>query len=325
MDKDNRFYDEAIRHLAGESTAEERQAFEEKICADGRKKEFERISQIWALTSPKNKNWDRIRNLVASKIRQQEPGFSFSEKTVIQMRTYWVAASLLLIMATVGAFFFLRTPMVKVTALAGEIKTVTLPDGSIVTLNSKSTLEYPKEFDKDTREVEIEGEGFFEVESNKKKPFIVHANRIDTKVLGTKFNVKAYKEDKTSAISLVEGQVQVTLHEGESHLLHPDQQIVLNKESSGTVIKRFDTQKVAGWKNRILVFDNIPLSEAIKRIERTYNVILETSSKEMLDCRISVTLNDETIETVMEILSFVTDGKIESTRQRRYKLIGKGC
>jgi len=154
-------------------------------------------------------------------------------------RIFAVAASVAVLMVATW-FFFLRgnKPVGGTSALAArevqnsaaeDMKELTLPDGSLVKLNSFSKLEYDSSFDGDTREVWLSGEAFFDVAHNEAKPFIIHSGRVNVRVLGTAFNVKAYPDQKNVETSLIRGSVEVTVNDepGKKYLLKPNQKLVV--------------------------------------------------------------------------------------------------
>ena len=116
----------------------------------------------------------------------------------------------------------------------GQRARVLLADGTEVWLNANSTLRYPERFDLKQREVELQGEAFFEVEKNKEKPFVVKTSKMDIQVTGTKFNVSAYEAEKYFVTSLVEGAVSVFCANDRNRTfsLRPQQQIIVSDSSS---------------------------------------------------------------------------------------------
>jgi transmembrane sensor len=136
-----------------------------------------------------------------------------------------------------------------------------LPDRTHVWLNAASSITYPTAFNGKTREVTVTGECYFEVEKDRKKPFIVKTPKEDIQVLGTHFNVNAYADEASIKTSLLEGAVKV----GEK-ILKPGQAYV-----NGSIIQTDVNQDVA-WKNGILNFNNITLEEAMRQISRWYDV-----------------------------------------------------
>jgi transmembrane sensor len=148
---------------------------------------------------------------------------------------------------------------------------VTLPDGTKVWLNSSSTLKYPTAFTGSQRIVELEGQGYFEVASNAAQPFKVLVNDMEVQVLGTHFDVMAYKDETTVNTTLLEGKVQVK--EGANlQLLKPGQQALRNNQNHTISVQEADVKKVMAWKNGLFVFNNMALPAILREIARWYDV-----------------------------------------------------
>ncbi len=146
-----------------------------------------------------------------------------------------------------------------------------LADGTKVWLNAMSSLKFPVSFADKERNVELVGEGYFEVASDKNKPFMVSARDMKIGVLGTHFNVSAYLDDILVKASLVEGAIKAGA--GTSSIyLKPGQQAVLRNGSEQISVQRFNSEEVMDWKNGYFVFRNESIDEIMKKISRWYNV-----------------------------------------------------
>lgn len=156
-----------------------------------------------------------------------------------------------------------------VTPKGGEYQIV-LPDGTKVWLNAASALSYPSRFSGDTREVNLQGEAYFEV--TKGKPFIVVADHQRIDVLGTKFNVSAYQDDKQRITSLLEGAVRVTNAANRSMLLKPGEQAAVVPDKTQIDLTTFSPEEVLGWKNGYFTFNNTPIKSVMKIIARWYDI-----------------------------------------------------
>lgn len=170
--------------------------------------------------------------------------------------------------------------MQTVQVPAGQNAQVTLADGSKVWLNAGSTLHFPTRFPDKERLVNLEGEGFFEVQANKKKPFIVSTTSYTIKALGTTFNVNAYKKSKDFETSLLTGKVEVADHAGkQTILLSPNNRVVLE----GNKLKTLPIQdsEYFLWREGIICF-NEPLSEVLKKLELYFDVKIEVNNKRVL-------------------------------------------
>lgn len=175
----------------------------------------------------------------------------------------------------------------------GSRSQVLLPDGSKVWLNAGSKLDYPEKFTSKTRDVQLQGEAYFEVMKDNDKPFFVHTNSFDIKVLGTGFNVRAYPDEDSAVTSLVHGSVEVIIGKKDKRtiLLRPNEKITLpmnagidevtkennNKAVSETLPEKMivveDTvQLETAWINNKLAFDKTSLGNIALTLEKWFGV-----------------------------------------------------
>jgi len=182
---------------------------------------------------------------------------------------------------------------------------IKLSDGSLVHLNSGSTLKYPVQFIKGMeREIYLDGEAYFEVSKNKEDAFIVHSNDVYTKVYGTEFNVSSYKNDDSEEIVLVEGSVGVYKKKteegkGKQVLLVPNEKASFNKANAQLSIKTVNVKKYTIWKSGVLLFENDRFENIIRKLERHYNVTIQNNSSVLNNIRFTGTFDIETIEQVL--------------------------
>jgi len=146
-----------------------------------------------------------------------------------------------------------------------------LPDGSKVWLNASSSIHFPTAFTGSERNVELTGEGYFEVAKNKEKPFHVNVNGMQVEVLGTHFNVNAYGDEGSIKTSLLEGSVKIKSRQS-SGILKPGEQGVLNKNANKIEVKKADMNEVMAWKNGLFQFDGAGITTIMSEISRWYNV-----------------------------------------------------
>jgi len=153
----------------------------------------------------------------------------------------------------------------------GETYRVKLPDGSMVWLNAASSLKYPVSFQNSkNREVQLSGEAYFEISKDRQHPFIVKSKGQQVEVLGTHFNVNAYKEDPNILTTLLEGSVRLTSTNGMAKVLKPGQQAALSADQIR--ILPVDTRSVTAWKDGYFRFKNESLPSIMRKISRWYNV-----------------------------------------------------
>lgn len=150
---------------------------------------------------------------------------------------------------------------------------IVLADGTKVWLNADSKLVYPKIFTESQRVVELVGEAYFEVATNKQKPFIVHTENESVEVLGTHFNIKSYPDEKESKVSLLEGKVKVSIPNTVEKVLSPGQQsVVIGK---GMRIQDVDLDEIMAWKNGEFMFNNESLVSALRQVSRWYDIDIQ--------------------------------------------------
>lgn len=159
------------------------------------------------------------------------------------------------------------------TPRGGEYQVV-LPDGTHVWLNSASSLSYPIEFAANDRRVKLTGEAYFEVAKNKDKPFYVTSNNVQVKVLGTHFNISAYKDDDEVKATLLEGSVQISKNNSLS-LLKPGQQAVVNNDADMIKVSEANIKEVMAWKNGYFIFNDDNITTIMKKVSRWYDVDVE--------------------------------------------------
>jgi len=156
----------------------------------------------------------------------------------------------------------------------GNKSEIILPDGSKIWLNNNSKLIYPKKFNQSERKVELIGEGYFEIQRNVKVPFIVKTSDISIKVLGTKFNISAYPNDKFIETTLISGKVTVQSNENPEVVstLNPGESMTFDKLNNRAAINNVDTKFYTYWMKGEFVFKDEKFETLAKRIERIYNV-----------------------------------------------------
>lgn len=167
----------------------------------------------------------------------------------------------------------------------GEYRLV-LADGTVVYMNSESRLKYPVKFVGNERGVELEGEAYFEVTRDEAHPFVVYTDRLNVKVLGTGFNVMAYKGDSRTEVTLVDGKVDVTSG-NISEILAPSQQFMMNNENREYQVRSVNVNTYVDWKSGILNFDAMPLEELVDKLGRWYGMKFFFSKESLKRLRFS--------------------------------------
>ena len=194
----------------------------------------------------------------------------------------------------------------------GQRSEITLVDGTHIWLNSGSQLSYPTEFKKDSREVYLTGEAFFDVTSDAAKPFYVITREFKIKVLGTKFNVCSYSEDHTVQTVLLKGKVSAGKNALFSRMvdLLPGERMVYDKENNELVKDKVDVSLYTSWIYGYLIFENEPTTEVFKKLERHYNQSIQAGpGLEKVTFSGKLDLKDN-LKDVLENISFASSLKI---------------
>lgn len=192
----------------------------------------------------------------------------------------------------------------------GEIRSVVLPDHSVVTLNSGSSLFYPSKFKGKQRNVYLSGEAKFSVCSNKKQPFWVKTGDLAIEALGTVFNVASYSSNQEVSATLVEGKIRVDVQSCQaSFILNPEEQILYNRQTGKIDRKRVRTDFVLAWEKGQMVFQGASLYAVINEIERRYGVDVYLNAKGLSEEKLTVKfLHDESLEDILYTLQQIIAG-----------------
>lgn len=182
-----------------------------------------------------------------------------------------------------------------------------LSDGTIVSLNSGTSLRYPEQFGLNgNRDVYLTGEAFFEVAKDKMHPFIVHANQADIEVLGTTFNVSAYPENPTVNSTLIEGSIRMSEAANSTNviLLEPNQMATWQNNSKKLAVKEVDPAFYVAWTKGELAFKDTPFSIIAKIIQRTYDVeiINENSDLAKQNFTGTIKISESSVENILDLL-----------------------
>ena len=202
----------------------------------------------------------------------------------------------------------------------GSISEMILPDGSVIFLNADSHIKYSMQGEKGIREVFLEGEAWFDVTKNVKKPFIVHTRNYNVMVTGTRFNIKAYNSEKEITTTLEEGTVVIQSDEN-SRLanditLKPGEQLVFDTEASSAKIKTVNTKWFTSWKDNKLIFINMELKDLVVLLERKYGVDIDVNKRELMELHFDGTIKNESIIEILEILKKTLPIDYKITGQR---------
>ena len=254
-----------------------------------------------------------------SKLKKELRQIKNTNKVIALSYKNWAVAASLIFLLELSVFFYSISNAVENKQFAvklGEHAQIKLSDGTKIWLNAGSVLKYPKEFKGDTREVYLSGEAFFDVAKDKKHPFIIHTNKMDTKVLGTSFNVQAYPDQTTQEVSVATGRVNVKSTVTEENVyVTPGQKVVFKSQDNKLqAFKDVPVNTISLWRKNIMVFEETPLSEVVATINRNYNVAIEVKNKNLNDLKISAYFKELPADQVIGLVCNIINAqyKMES-------------
>jgi ferric-dicitrate binding protein FerR (iron transport regulator) len=203
---------------------------------------------------------------------------------------------------------------------------IRLPDGTSVWLNAGSKLTYEKDFGENIREVNLTGEAYFDVVRNVQKPFIIHTKALDIKVLGTRFNVKSYPDEKTTETSLIKGSIEVTIknRRADKIIMKPNEKLVIANEAPEETRSAERKRSVVNapiitlshlnyfsidstiietsWVENRLVFEDESFAELSLKLSRWYGVHFHFNAPEIEKLRFTGNFKEETIHEALSAM-----------------------
>ncbi len=313
--KNNTNWNLLAKFMAGEANPEEVAALEEWRNANPSNNElFQKIKSDWKKMERMNARFDvdKAWNKINGRISAEAPAKVTETATIAPVPAKrWltpmrIAATLLLLTLLGVALYSIsnRVSTVQVIASVTEKgKTVTLPDGSLVTLNADAKLRYSKKFGKNNREVTLTGEAFFDVKHNASIPFVIHAGDARVRVLGTSFNVNM--DDKKDGVEVYVSTGLVELSEKNNvdnrQLIQPGNIGILHNRK--ITVDRTDDENSLAWKTGMLTFNDTPLSKAVSVLGKFYDVQIVMKGKGMDTIKINGSYKqNDSLDLILEVV-----------------------
>lgn len=319
---DQRFTELLGKQLAGEISPDESVELK-SILADNEalRTEYKQLQNYFESETAEEENIDVVFDRIKTQI--QVPDESVLKVTKNKGYSVWlkIAAVVAIVLAGIlvynrEAIFFNKTDQLtleQAQTRATEIKTIVLPDGSTVKMNSGSSLKYPDHFTADTRDVYLSGEAFFDVKKDPEHPFIVHTEQLAVKVLGTAFDVKAYQNDAFTETTLIRGKVSISLknNTARTYILKPNDKFTLaGGKASMSQLTHFSgtgTDKVmeTAWTNHELIYKNNRFDEVARLFERWYDVKITFKEADLKTVKFTGHVDKETIAEALNVLKLI--------------------
>lgn len=303
------------------SIAETKQLQEWRNSSDLNEKEFKAIEKLWNISNIKQGNelinidseWNILQNKISPK-----------GKTITLRTLTSIAASIaLFILLSVYAYKYTQT--VSTSTTSAEILAKELPDGSKVSLNANSKIKYNKHFGEKNRMILLQGEGFFDVTKNKKLPFKIETDIAYIEVVGTEFNVNAYKSNSEVKVTVTEGTVWIyAKKESKDTLMVNAGETGIFRKSTNTAEKigEIDLNDL-GWETKSFDFNDTALKEVCEKLSNAYHVVFELDPK-VEHCIITVSFDQKELGTILKLLKNTLNLRIGKKGDAIY-ITGEGC
>jgi transmembrane sensor len=281
---------------------------------------FEELSLIWgkAQREPIQVDVDAAWGKV--KLRTQHKTIFLSGNTLYKI----AAAAVLLAIFGTWAFISLRTVTTTITTAAREIKKVDLPDGSFVWMHEHSTLTYTNNLKGNKRMLNLDGMAFFDVKRNETKPFVIITNRGSVEVLGTSFEVAAYKNDSFERVTVSTGKVKFRNKQHQESLTLTANTEGLITAKGKVSSKQVNSAELIAWRTSKLSFDNEQMDAVAKKLERYFHIQVILKNPAITSCRFTADFNNPKLNEVLDVLAKAL--QLTHTQQgNRVIFDGQGC
>jgi len=330
MDKNATYYETLFtRYLSGEATAAEVSELSSWLRADAENlKLFREVRKAWSFQESiqikNNTDLDHEWKALTEKIGIAETPISRNLQVQTRRRFTRVAAILLLLIIPTALYlmFFMQAGEDVLYAEQQMVES-TLPDGTEVALNTGSSLHYPSTFRGEERKVSLQGEAYFDVAHDKQKAFVINAEDMQIRVLGTSFYVNTNGDDNTMEVVLIEGSVQLDFN-GKQMLLEPGDKAVVLRQHGEIVKQQNDNPNLLAWKTRKLRFDDTPIHEIIDVLNKVYHKQFVVLNPEINNCRITATFEGQSLQAVLLVLQSTIDIAVRPNGDM-IELSGSGC
>jgi ferric-dicitrate binding protein FerR (iron transport regulator) len=300
-----------VKYLLSETTAEEREQVKKWLDADvsnlayynGLKQVWDTSRQLAAVSAVDE--WKKFRKRISEK---KETGTS-----VHPVRFGWmkVAAAVIIVISAglVGYWLFNRGNTMKEMIVQAQQTVIndTLPDRSVVTINKNSSISYPSKFKGGTRKVVLKGEAFFNVEPDKKEPFVISVNDVQVTVVGTSFNVKS--SDGSTEVVVETGVVRVT-KAGKTVELKAGEKLITGAKDTVLVKEEVSDRLYNYYRTKEFVCDDTPLWKLVDKLNEAYNANIVIGRNELRDLPLNTTFNNESLDQVLNVISLTFNIKV---------------
>lgn len=314
-----------LKYLEGAATKDEKAELYQWVTqSEENELHFKEIQELWlsaeALLAPQEDTQKALQRFHA-KINRQ----SRSKITIFRKYIYYISQTAAILIILFGVYYFFTQDMLSrneqfscVEMTSGNKGCITLPDSTIVWLNSDSKLTYPDRFSDRKRVVELYGQAYFQVAREEQRPFIVESNDMDIEVLGTSFTIKNYSQDENIAVALIEGSLKIKFPKSSISpiILQPSEQVVYSRTTQkAQIFKQSDSSLFHIWAQNRLLLSNCPLTEVLEKLSAWYNEkIILTDTPDLYDSiYVTLTVREESLIEILQTLKTIAPIDYRST------------
>jgi transmembrane sensor len=321
-----------IEYLEGLATKEDEEILNKWIQSNVENKlTFDFIKRIWSTPGnnlPKpdaEEAWKKVKDRISSEISSEDFPYGkiirFYRKERKNSSWQHIFGSKLLKIAAVvipmiiASYYVFTKPqsMREIIVERAQKADVDLIDGTKVTLDAGSIFHYPEDFGSEKREVFLDGEGYFEVAHNPDMPFIVHAHNSVVKVLGTKFDIRAWHQNKEVLVAVADGKVSLRSKEDPN----PEEEVVITKGQVSEIKEKgapskprdADIDDYLSWLNRKIYLQNVPLRQVFDQLERWYDIEISIADESYATKRITIFIDNKPIEETLDVIALMNNFK----------------
>jgi transmembrane sensor len=224
------------------------------------------------------------------------------------------AAAVLLIMLMIPYLIwkpFKSPKMSEIRVGNGQLENITLTDGTDIILDAGTIFRIPEQFYNNTREVYLNGEGYFKVTSDANRPFVIHTNDAIITVLGTEFNVRAWQQNKHVTVAVVEGKVVLSAANKEGRdtevCVNKNQISVMQGDENPSLPQHADLKWYLSWKQREMYFQRTPLWEVLQQLERWYDVDFQLHDEKSATNLVTIFIKNDPIADIIDVIALMND------------------
>ncbi len=285
-----------VRKLTGEITNEESDRLDQMLMNPENQRLFAELEKVYTQSAHVRSFGEE--EITREWIRLDEVISKTDGNRNRQITWVRVAASVIVLFCiSMVAYYFISQPIV---VTAESLKTEVLEDGSSITLNAGASISIPRDFNKGNRNINFEGEGFFDVLRDESAPFEVAVNDLTVRVLGTSFNIR--EDESKTEVTLVTGLVSLSAN-GTSIALQPGEKGIYSHDSQRLFKVSNDDPNFQSWMTRKFQFEDTPLQGVISHLNNAYGSTLYIENESLMNCPLTVNLENLELEAILEIIS----------------------